>query len=698
MADQKLPTSKPLTGQFPSNTETTFRIVGRFGNVNPDEDQQDETKAEESSSSSGISIGRNQKNAEVMIRYLLDRKKEDEGNLEPDLAQYEDIWKAVVREDWNEVEKQLQLLDEHALTSPITAFYETILHILVNSENALWLVEKIVEKIDPESLGKNDYQHDTALTIAAYVGNSEAANMMARKNPELLERFNYSGDSPFHAAARFGHEETIRCLLSVAQTTQMDDQTFFSGDNGATIVQYLISANLFGIALDMLKRYPKLGRDNLKQRKRILKQLAEKPLEFESGCKFGPWERLIYKGISVTKEITIPSIQPETDDSLHINIVDKDNPTKDGGELIKSSINFFEQCRRQAFAIICLIFPRVKHIYRTKVMNEQARQLVKTMCAGVVWTFDNASYALKMPVLKAASLGIREIVEDILQVYTAVTMFYDDNNYNIFQLAVLHRREKVFNLIHKMGLSQKWVASYPCKNKENILHLAGKCNPSRRISGAALQMQREMQWFKVVERFVHPLLLKERNTEKKIPREVFDDEHKELVKEGEKWMRDTASSCMVVDALIITMVFAAIIAVPGNNEKGIPNFRHETLFKVFVISDAAALFSSSFSLLLFVRILTSRQAAEDFLKRLPRKLLLGLMTLIFSIATMLVASSFALIMVIDAVPGPKVMLRRETIVPMTIMAALPIVFFIWSQSYLLIDLLLSTYRPAILCK
>ncbi|XVE80944.1 hypothetical protein DITRI_Ditri15bG0022400 [Diplodiscus trichospermus] len=440
------------------------------------------------------------------------------------------------------------------------------------------------------------------------------------------------------------------------------------------------------IALDILKRYPKLlGHDDLKQRKRILKQLAENPRGFESGCKFGPWERLIYKGISVTQELTIPSIQLENDDSLRINIVDKEIPTKDGGKVIKSSINFFEQ------------FPRVESIYKKKLMNEQARQLVKTMCAGVVWTFDNASYALKTPVLKAASLGIGEIVEDILQVYPAATMFHDDNNYNIFLLAVLNRREKVFNLIHKMGFSQKWVASYPCKNKENILHLAGKCNPSRRISGAALQMQREMQWFKALERFVHPLLLEERNKEKKIPREVFDDEHKELVKEGEKWMRDTASSCMVVDALIIAMVFAAIIAVPGNNEKGIPNFRHETLFKIFVISDAAALFSSSFSLLSFVRILTSRHAAEDFLKPLPRKLLMGLMTLIFSIATMLVASSSALIMLTDVVPGPKVVLRKATVIPVTIMATLPVVFFVWSQSYLLIDLLLSTYRPAIVC-
>lgn len=402
----------------------------------------------------------------------------------------------------------------------------------------------------------------------------------------------------------------------------------------------------------------------------------------------------------MTKEVTVPSIQAENDDCLQINIVDRDNkvnPTNSDGEPKMSSIDFFAYCRQQAYSIMGLMFPSVKRIYRTKLMNEQARQLVKSMCAGVVWTFPEASYTLKLPVLKAASLGIQEIVQEILKVYKASTMFYDDNNYNIFQLAVLHRREKVFNLVYKMGLSQKWVASYPCKDNENILHLAGRCASSRHINGAALQMQWEMQWFTAVEKFVHPLLLEERNTEKKTPREVFDDEHKNLVKEGEKWMRDTATSCMVVDALIIAMVFAAIIAVPGNNEKGIPNFRHETLFEVFVIADAAALFSSSASLLLFVRILTSRYAEEDFIKALPKSLLLGLITLIFSIATMLVASSSALIMLIDAVPGPKVMPRKSTVIPVAILVAFPIIFFIWSQSHLLIDVLLSTYCPTILC-
>ncbi|XVF37596.1 hypothetical protein REPUB_Repub20aG0023100 [Reevesia pubescens] len=448
MVDQDSPQTKPIAGQ-PSNEEAKFRLVGRFGNINLDDELDHEAEAEEALSLTHYT-GQNQNNDEGIIRYLMEKKQLEDEILELNLAPYKQLWKAIVREDWKEVRKELNR-NPLALTSPITEFYETVLHILVNSEKARWLVREIVDKIDSDSLGKTDYQHDTALSIAAYVGNTKAAKLMAWKNPELLTKVNYSGDSPFHAAARFGHEETFRCLLTVARTTKIDDRRFFSDENGATIIQYLISANLYGLALDLLKYYPNLGRENLRQRKRILKELAEKPLGFESGCKFGLWERLIYKGISVRKEVIVPSIETKNDDSLRINIFDRDkeNPT--------SVDNFFAKCSQQAYSMIGLIFPSIERVHQIKLMNEQARQLVKSMCSGVLWTFPKASYALKLPVLKAASLGIQEIVEEILKEHTAATMFYDDNNYNIFQLAVLHRREKVFKFdlqngsVPKMG-------------------------------------------------------------------------------------------------------------------------------------------------------------------------------------------------------------------------------------------------------
>ncbi|KAH9667227.1 ANK REP REGION domain-containing protein [Citrus sinensis] len=224
-----------------------------------------------------------------------------------------------------------------------------------------------------------------------------------------------------------------------------------------------------------------------------------------------------------------------------------------------------------------------------------------------------------------------------------------------------------------------------------LVHLAGRLVPSSEVAGAALQMQREMQWFKAVENLVRPSFQEMHNASNKTPREVFTETHKELVKEGEKWMKDTAQSCTVVVSLIITVVFAAAFTVPGgNNNEGIPNFLHDVPFIVFITSDALALFSSATSLLMFLGILTSRYAEEDFLVSLPRKLIIGLLSMFFSIAAMMVAFGATIYI---ALSQPW----KWVIIPISLLAFIPVTLFALLQFPLLVEIFLSTYRPS-LCR
>ncbi|PNX59607.1 ankyrin repeat protein, partial [Trifolium pratense] len=137
-------------------------------------------------------------------------------------------------------------------------------------------------------------------------------------------------------------------------------------------------------------------------------------------------------------------------------------------------------------------------------------------------------------------------------------------------------------------------------------------------------MQRELQWFKEVEKLDHPLHKEVKNQDGKTPWQVFKEEHKALLEEGKNWMKDTSNSCMLVATLIATIAFAAAITVPGGNnqDKGIPIFLSDTTFMVFAVSDALALFSSMTSLLMFLAILNARFAEEDFVMALPEKLII----------------------------------------------------------------------------
>ena len=113
-------------------------------------------------------------------------------------------------------------------------------------------------------------------------------------------------------------------------------------------------------------------------------------------------------------------------------------------------------------------------------------------------------------------------------------------------------------------------------------------------------------------------------------------------------MKDTTTSCTVVGALIVTIMFAAIFTVPGDNNQNnsFPIFLNKKLFMAFIVSDALLLFSSSTSVLMFLGILTSRYVEEDFLESLPRKMIIGLSTLFFSIAAMMTAFSAALFLML----------------------------------------------------
>ncbi|XP_021774954.1 uncharacterized protein LOC110738828 [Chenopodium quinoa] len=106
-------------------------------------------------------------------------------------------------------------------------------------------------------------------------------------------------------------------------------------------------------------------------------------------------------------------------------------------------------------------------------------------------------------------------------------------------------------------------------------------------------------------------------------------------------MRDTATSCMVVATLVTAVVFQAIFQPPSPSN----NNQNKKLFWLFVASDAFSLLSSTGSILTFLSILTSRYAEEDFLVSLPLKLIVGLALLFFSIMTMLLAFTVAIVII-----------------------------------------------------
>ncbi|KAI3871736.1 hypothetical protein MKW92_004746 [Papaver armeniacum] len=292
--------------------------------------------------------------------------------------------------------------------------------------------------------------------------------------------------------------------------------------------------------------------------------------------------------------------------------------------------------------------------------------------------------------------GIIEFVEECLEEDYQLSHKYIAGE-RMIETAITERKETIVNIICKTvdRIGEKVnLISKTDSNENNILHYAAKLAPSAQlnlVSGAALQMQREMQWFKGVENILRESDRFTRNKDGDTAQFIFTEAHKDLVKEGQDWLKDTSGSCMIVGALIATVAFAAAFTVPGGNisdsnsvMNGTPIFLGKSSFTVFVVSDALALFSSITSVLMFLAIYTSRFAEIDFLKSLPQKLIFGLATLFMSMVAILVAFGAALFIVV----GSRF---DQVLLPITMLSCCPLGLFAWLQLPLFVEMVRSTY-------
>nr|XP_043611714.1 ankyrin repeat-containing protein NPR4-like [Erigeron canadensis] len=299
------------------------------------------------------------------------------------------------------------------------------------------------------------------------------------------------------------------------------------------------------------------------------------------------------------------------------------------------------------------------------------------------------------PVFEATRLNETNVVEAIMSMFPDTIWSTNEDGHNFVQYAVINRSENIYNLLYQMSEHKNIYKTIKDSSGNNLLHLAARLAPSNKlnlISGAALQLQRELQWFKEVEGFVRPLNKIQKNSFDETPETVFTSQHKDLVIEGEKWMKATAESYTITAALITTIVFAGAITVPGGNkDTGLPNFSSKAAFTVFAISDAISLFTAVTSLLMFLSILTTRFAEQDFLYKLPKRLIIGLATLFISTTAMILAFGATLLLVFGQ--G-----NSWILLAIGALTCLPITSFVTLQFPLIVDLMSATYGRSIFVK
>lgn len=494
---------------------------------------------------------------------------------------------AAIKGDWEAARSVIEN-NREVVQLEINEVSDTALHVAAAAKHVTF-VEQLVEYMTSSQLAKKNRHGDTAFSFAAASGIVKTARAMYRKNRELPMVLGCGARTPLYVATLFGHREMTNYLYEKTEFNELN------GQQRIGLLHVFISADFHDLALKILEKDPSLAfAREYQTRETALHVLARMPSAIATNSELGIWKKSVnscFKGI-------------------------------------------YHQALMQTFA-----YKLVEKLWELIVRKPEAE-------------ISNLIGAPSRLLFDAVKLGNVQFLLVLFRSYPNLLWSVDEEGRTLFQIAVINRQESVFNIIYGIGAIKDLIASCKDQNYDNMLHMAGHLAPPERlqvVSGAALQMQRELLWFKAVEKLVPPSYVNMKNFDRQRAKEIFSKTHQELLKDGEKWMKHMAEKSMLVATLITTVVFAAAFTVPGgnNSETGTPIFQRENWFTIFIILDAAALFTSTFSIIVFFSILTSRFREEDFVWSLPSRLIFGLSALFISIATMVLAFSAIFFLVYD---------------------------------------------------
>ena len=109
---------------------------------------------------------------------------------------------------------------------------------------------------------------------------------------------------------------------------------------------------------------------------------------------------------------------------------------------------------------------------------------------------------ISQQLLVAAKEGNVEFLIEVIRMNTNLLWIVDTNMRTIFHIAVEERHKNIFNILNDISSIKSLILEYITKDEgNNILHLAAKSASQHKlnaISGAALQMQQEFLWYKVL--------------------------------------------------------------------------------------------------------------------------------------------------------------------------------------------------------
>ncbi|KAF7845470.1 ankyrin repeat-containing protein ITN1-like [Senna tora] len=593
--------------------------------------------------------------------------------------------------------------DKAALLEPIDSSENTAIQVAARSNDPQLVIE-LLEMLQPThrifALRKGNAHKNTLLHQLIYCSNVNMVDALlqyhqkltqtdaqAETEVPLLELTNELGETPVYRAAKYGRLDVLNHMATHVPLHHIHNH-FPPKIHNTSILHVAIIGQYFEVAMWLISRVQ--GMDVLVNEKdenglTCLQLLSQMPSVFrsfsQSRMNFAEW--FIY---SLLPEKGFEEYEGDGDStsssSSSSNFVTQ-NPDLDSGKdnvVKKPATSVLSRINYAIWRFFAREYEAINLIWKKKKQHKLAEQvaffLVQKDKSWKTRTSNNAEprkeaplpviYFPKShntsrknkgtkkkqamskseaPLLLAASTGIVEIVQRIIEVHPEAIAYVEDEQ-NVLHAAVKYRQRNIYRLIKRYG-ALNWLAAQISNTGQTVLHqVAGMEHYNAgNQAGVVFQLQDELRWFYRVKKAIPAPFVLHCNKDNLTARQVFEKEHKAMLLQAQDWIKGTAQSCSAVAVLVATVVFAAAYTVPGGtNEKGIPVFLGSPLFNFFTIMDVLALLSSLISVMMFLSILTSPFEMNDFYKSLPRKLALGFTLLFFSLTTTILAFSSSILL------------------------------------------------------
>ncbi|TYG65589.1 hypothetical protein ES288_D06G198300v1 [Gossypium darwinii] len=572
--------------------------------------------------------------------------------------------------------------NNEALFHHITVSRDTVFHIAAYKgcqemlRTLLNLVKSQTKK--REVLKMKNIYGNTVFHELVTTANAEAADLLTkevlfsdgrplnhendiREREEILADRNKLGETPLFRAAEYGNMSMVKYLATQIIRMGGNLHRHYTRDDGLSILHVAVVGQHFDIANWLMEKEPQLATYKDKSGKTSLHLLASMGNAFKSSSiTLGIFKELIYYCLpngscngDESNELPLDSQKKDLEQdeaSKARNQPDRSNgwkmidrmwkqkkmhtsAVKLASTLVRTDTSWFDSHKAEEGDTICL-----------ERKDEEKAKDEKSAASGM-----KSSSGTDTPLIIAASTGIVEIVKEILDMYPQAVEHISKTGQNILHVAILHRKYKVFKLVHTKEEAKRLVRGID-NDGCTILHHAAdiKYYQGGTIPTPALELQQELKWFEAVKKKMPVHFTMHRNKNNMTADQLFKGMHKDQLKSAQEWVKNTSQSCSTVAVLVATVVFAAAYTAPGGFRptNGRPILLERPMYSFFTVMDVAGLASSLTSVVIFLSILTSSLEYQDFLNTVHRKLSLGFIFLFFSVtSTMLTFTATILLLV-----------------------------------------------------